>query len=288
MAAPVSGPKISLLCDNGLLPSPAMTDQPLPEVFEVPVKKDDETKPKKISLSLIIAVIALGVSIYSVSQNGNDAVSSSNSEVTGNNDLYSAPANLSDMIAKVEQSLVDIMCGDSGGTGFALDGDVSEGYASVIVTNHHVIEKCLSEGIEPTVAIGPDYEEETDAKIYSFDEDNDLALIEIKTKIPSLPEATEFAKRGWWSMAIGNPYDSGFEVTLYNNVTFGNITNVVDEFFNYTTATINKGNSGGPLVNSRGELIGINTWASSGTEDGVWNIAVDSDALCEKLYDCGE
>jgi len=35
-------------------------------------------------------------------------------------------------------------------------------------------------------------------------------------------------------------------------------------------------------------LIGINTWASSGTEDGVWNIAVDADALCEKLYECEE
>lgn len=265
-----------------------MTDQPLPEIFEAPTKKDDETKPKKFSLSLVIAILALGLSIYSVSQNGNDSVSNTTSEAIGNNDLYSAPANLPDMIAKVEQSLVDITCGDSGGTGFALDGEVSEGYASVIVTNHHVIEKCLDAGIEPTVAIGPDYEEETDAKIYSFDEDNDLALIEITTKIPSLPEATEFAKRGWWSMAIGNPYDQVFENVLYNNVTFGNITNVVDDFYNYTTATINSGNSGGPLVNSRGELIGINTWALSGLENGVWNIAVDSDALCEKLYDCGE
>jgi len=265
-----------------------MTDQPLPEVFETPVKQNIENKPKKISLSLIVAFIALGISIYSVSQNGNEVVSNQNSEATASNDLYAAPANLPDMIAQVEQSLVDITCGDSGGTGFALDGDVSEGFASVIVTNHHVIEKCLDAGIEPTVAIGPDYAEETDAKIYSFDEENDLALIEITTKIPSLPEATEFAKRGWWSMAIGNPYDQTFENILYNNVTFGNITNVVDDFYNYTSATINSGNSGGPLVNSRGELIGINTWAMSGLENGVWNIAVDSDALCEKLYDCGE
>jgi S1-C subfamily serine protease len=266
-----------------------MTDQPLPEVFEVPAKQENETKPKKISLTLIVAVLALGLSVYAISQTSNStksetALATANSE----SDLYYAPADLPAVIAQVEKSLVDISCGKSGGTGFAIDGNVSEGFASVIVSNYHVIEDCLNAGIEPTVAIGPDYEVETEAKIYDYDEDNDLAIIEITIEIPTLPEAAEFAKRGWWSMAIGNPYDSDIETTLYNNVTFGNITNVIDDLYNYTTATLNRGNSGGPLVNSRGELIGINTWASSGLENGVWNIAVDSDALCEKLYDCGE
>ena len=286
---PVSGFQISQLCDYHLLLSPAMTDQPLPEVFEVPAKQENETKPKKVSLTLIVAVLALGLSVYAISQTSNSTNSEATSvTATSENDLYYAPSDLPGIIAQVEKSIVSIVCENSSGTGFALDGEPSEGFASVIVTNHHVIEACLDAGIEPTVAIGPDYEVETEAKIYSFDEDNDLAIIEVTTEIPFLPEATEFAKRGWWSMAIGNPYDSDIETTLYNNVTFGNITNVIDDLYNYTTATLNRGNSGGPLVNSRGELIGINTWASSGLENGVWNIAVDSDALCEKLYDCGE
>ena len=90
-------------------------------------------------------------------------------------------------------------------------------------------------------------------------------------------------------MAIGNPLDTDFEETtvLYNSTTFGHISYVLNEEWNYTSATINGGNSGGPLVNSRGELIGINTLAGASTEYGVWNIAVDSQILCEKIYtDC--
>jgi S1-C subfamily serine protease len=266
-----------------------MTDQPLPEVFEVPTTRPKNPKKPRVSFSLIIAVIALAISIASISASSEESqVNSASTSPAGENDLFYPPADLPSLIAQVEKSIVDITCGDSGGTGFAYSSDASEGYATVIVTNHHVIDECLEIGIEPSVYLSPEYSEETEAFIYSHDEDSDLALIDVKANIQPIPSAEYFAKRGWWSMAIGNPYDSGFDVMLYNNVTFGNITNVVDDFYNYTTATINKGNSGGPLVNSRGELIGINTWASSGTEDGVWNIAVDSDALCEKLYDCGE
>jgi|688.fasta_scaffold532883_1 serine protease Do len=266
-----------------------MTNHDQPEAIEVPHSTEAATRVNRISLSLVFSILALGISIYSISRSEETgAFDSTSANAMTENDLYYAPSDLPSVIAKVEKSLVDITCGESGGTGFSIEGEVSEGFASAIVTNFHVIEACLDGGIEPTVAIGPDYEEETEAKIYSFDEDNDLAIIEVTTKIPAISESNEFAKRGWWSMAIGNPYDQVFENVLYNNVTFGNITNVIDNFYNYTTATINSGNSGGPLVNSRGELIGINTWALSGLENGVWNIAVDSDALCEKLYVCGE
>ena len=265
-----------------------MSDQHLTENLESPVSPIGETKKKQFNISLLLAVIALGVSVYSITRLNSDSSSNSASQSAVEQSLFSPPIDLAAMIENSEKSIVDISCVESGGTGFAFSDDASPGFSTVIVTNFHVIEDCLNNGIEPSVLIGPDYSQESEGKIYSYDEDNDLALIEITPVIPVIPESDRFAKRGWWAMAIGNPYNELADVTLYNNVTFGNITNVIDDFYNYTTATVNKGNSGGPLLNSRGELIGINTWATSGSENGVWNIAVDSDALCETLFECQE
>ena len=201
--------------------------------------------------------------------------------------LFGPPRDLPGLIERIERSVVDITCDESGGTGFAYDDQgTTDGYSTIVVTNYHVIDECVTKGLEPTVRFGSDHKSTTRARINDFDPDNDLALIEIKESLPLIEESPTFAQRGWWTMAIGNPYDPLNEAVLINNTTFGYISNVLDNTYNYTTATINHGNSGGPLINSRGQLIGINTWASSGTEDGTWNIAVDSDVLCDLLYKC--
>ena len=204
--------------------------------------------------------------------------------------LFKTPDDLDALIKKVGASVVDIYCesgGGSGGTGFAYDDEpVTAGYSTTIVTNNHVIEDCWASDSEVIVYIGDTYETEVKGIITGVDEENDLALIEIREVLPLIESAEDFAKPGWWSMAIGNPYDEDIEEVLERYVSIGYIGFVLEGYYNYTSATLNRGNSGGPLVNSRGELIGINTFATSGLDYGVWNIAVDSDVLCEKLYDC--
>jgi S1-C subfamily serine protease len=203
--------------------------------------------------------------------------------------LFEQPKNLGEFISRIGKSVVDIYCDydSSAGTGFSYDIETTlENFSTALITNYHVIEACWSAERKVEVRMGPDYQKVVSGVITAVDSDNDLAIVEIDPFIQPLSEATEFAKPGWWSMAIGNPYDSVFELTLNRFVSTGVIGAVYENYFNYTTSIINRGNSGGPLVNSLGQLIGINSFGSSGEADGIWNIAVDSAVLCENLIDC--
>ena len=268
----------------------------------VPSEPTSPKRPKKpaVLIVLVIALVALIASQVVMIQRIARLEQKADSESTvltsgveaksGESSLFEAPDDLDALIKKVGESVVDIYCesGDgSGGTGFAYDDEpVTAGYLTTLVTNHHVIELCWDSETEVVVYIGDEYETEVKGIIVGVDEENDLALIEIKEKLPLILSAEDFAKPGWWSMAIGNPVDEDLDEVLDRYVSIGYIGSVLDGYFNYTSATLNRGNSGGPLVNSRGELIGINTFATSGLDNGVWNIAVDSDILCEKLYNC--
>jgi len=242
---------------------------------------------------LLLGVIILGIGLQSVrsrlaSLETSSAGSPSNSSSTIDNfDLFAPPADLPELIERVARSIVDITCADGGGTGFAMNIETDlPGATTVLVTNHHVIERCWDRKETVRVRYGEVMELETQGTIVSVDEENDLALIEIEPSLPFLPESEDYAVRGWWTMAMGNPLEPDLNVTLERYVTFGHIGYVYDEYYNFTSATLNRGNSGGPLVNSRGELIGINTLGSSGSEYGTWNIAVDSAVLCEQLLEC--
>lgn len=203
--------------------------------------------------------------------------------------LFAPPIDLRALIEDVGKSLADIYCevDGSGGTAFAIDADpVVSGYKTVLVTNHHVIEACWNNELEVSVRIGADFQTQTLGTITGVDEENDLAVVEIRLVVPPIAETDSYAEAGWWSMAMGNPYDRSRDVILDRYVTVGYIGKVYENTYNYTSAQINPGNSGGPLVNSRGELIGINTFGTVTQERGIWNIAVDSGLLCDKIFRC--
>jgi serine protease Do len=269
---------------------------PVTSVFQGQVPKNSS---KLALLAMVISLVALSLAGFAVSRNQNNASGGELASIVAPSvdngdsldaDLFLPPKDVPGLIAAVEKSVVAIKC-NGYGTGFAYEGDAeTSGFSTVIITNFHVIEDCIDSDEKIVVITGASQEGRPQVKLMYWDEENDLALLEIDEALPRLADAENFAKRGWWTMAIGNPVDSDFDEyqVLYNSTTFGNISFVLGKYWNYTSATINGGNSGGPLVNSRGELIGINSIAGASTEGGVWNIAIDSDVLCEQIYDCGD
>ena len=148
------------------------------------------------------------------------------------------------------------------GSGFVID---SEG---IIVTNNHVIE-----GAEEIVANFNDGTKLKVIKVIGRDKKTDLAILRVKPKKPLVSVSFGDSSKmrvGDWVMAIGNPFGLGGTVTVgiisakKRDINSG----PYDEFLQ-TDAAINRGNSGGPLFNMDGEVIGINTAIISPTGGSI-------------------
>lgn len=222
-----------------------------------------------------------------------------------------APASFADLTAQLQPAVVNIsvrqkiavdnplantpfgaMMGPGGqsrlaqavGSGFVVSAD---GY---VVTNNHVISldrKGAADEVQVRFADGVEYP----ARIVGRDVDSDLAVLKIDAKGP-LPfvqfgESSK-ARAGDWVIAIGNPFGLGGSVTsgIISSVNRNTGTGAYDHYIQ-TDASINSGNSGGPMFDMRGKVIGINNWivAPSGGNIGI-GFAIPSDIakpIVEKL-----
>jgi Do/DeqQ family serine protease len=158
-----------------------------------------------------------------------------------------------------------------------------------IVTNNHVIDNATN--IEITLNNQKKYK----AELIGTDPENDIALLKIEAdeKLPYIPFAnSDSIKIGEWVLAVGNPYN------LTSTVTAGIVSakgrdlkgngNITDSFIQ-TDAAVNPGNSGGALVNTRGELVGINTAITSKTGSFIgYSFAVPSNIAKKVIEDLME
>ena len=147
------------------------------------------------------------------------------------------------------------------GSGFIIDS------SGLVVTNNHVI----AEADEISVRLSDGTRLE--AVLVGRDAKTDLALLKVepKSKLPALKWGnSEKSRVGDWVLAIGNPFGLGGSVTAGIISARGRDINSgpYDDFFQ-TDAAINRGNSGGPLFNMKGEVIGINTAIYSPTGGSV-------------------
>jgi len=157
----------------------------------------------------------------------------------------------------------------------------TDGY---ILTNNHVVG---SADAKVTVTLSDD--RELPATVVGVDQWTDIALLKIEANgLPVAPWGNSSTIRvAEWVLAIGNPFQLDQTVTLgiISAVRRANLGITTYEDFIQTDAAINEGNSGGALINGRGELIGINTaiFTQSGGDQGV-GFAVPSN-LARRVMD---
>ena len=170
------------------------------------------------------------------------------------------------------------------GSGFIYD---SEGY---ILTNHHVVED--ADEIIIRMADRHEYE----AEIIGSDEASDIAVLKINADedLPYLKLGeSESVKAGQWVAAIGSPFNFEQSVTA-GIVSAKGRSNRAQQYvpFIQTDVAINRGNSGGPLLNMEGEVIGINSWilSSSGGYIGLsFSIPIEvAISTAKQLRDTGK
>lgn len=199
---------------------------------------------------------------------------------------------VTDVVAKRTKSVV-VIRGDRGiGSGFVVSGD------GIVVTNKHVVKEFAS-----SLQVEMQRRDSSDkivlkANVIALDSDADLALIKlppappgiaVNGKYPVTPIRTTQVKAGEKVMAIGSP---GLEtkvriVVLDYTVTRG-VVSMPERILNkmkliQTTAIVNPGNSGGPLLDEQGDLVGVVTLKSYAAEDIGYALPVETlNALLER------
>lgn len=161
-----------------------------------------------------------------------------------------------------------------------------------IVTNNHVVDR--AEEILVSLNSGEDYK----AEVIGTDPTTDIALLKIVDEVSDLPylsfSNSDNIKVGEWVLAVGNPFNLTSTVTAgivsakARNIGIINERAAIESFIQ-TDAAVNPGNSGGALVNTRGELVGINSAISThtGSFEG-YSFAVPSNLASKVVRDLKE
>ncbi len=159
----------------------------------------------------------------------------------------------------------------------------SDGY---VVTNYHVIKESTN------IKITTDEQKQFSGRMVGYDEFTDIALLKVEdNQLPYMAIGnSDSIHVGEWVLAVGNPYN------LQSSVTAGIVSakardiNVLQtqgiESFIQTDAAVNPGNSGGALINTNGELVGINTaiMSESGNSEG-FSFAIPSNLVQKVIFD---
>jgi Do/DeqQ family serine protease len=215
-----------------------------------------------------------------------------NAPTKTNSSASALPDNFVIPSAKVRPAVVNITAMKGGyrastGSGVILSSD---GY---IITNNHVVEGAS------VFNVTLNNNRELEAVLVGTDKTTDLALLKVQARnLENIDFGdSDDIKVGEWVLAVGNPFNLASTVTAGIVSAKGRNINIIEgdysiESFIQTDAVVNPGNSGGALVNTRGELVGINTaiLSETGGYEG-YSFAIPSNLVqkvIEDLKDYGQ
>jgi hypothetical protein len=158
---------------------------------------------------------------------------------------------------------------------------LSAGYKSLVVTNHHVIEDCLT---SKSVILVLNNKVSLPGTIVSWSKYDDIAGVAVKTTIPELQWVGSNPKQGWWVGVLGSPL--GVSGILTTGIISS--TNSIGSRFTFTAA-INPGNSGGPVFDSTGRVLGLATSKNLISTDSIaegFGNAQGTPLLCSVIVSC--
>ena len=205
---------------------------------------------------------------------------------TAANSYSESPQDLSKLSEDLLPSVVTVQCDGGSGTGWSADVAMSTdllsaGYKSLVLTNHHVIENCLT---NKSVTVVLNSKVSLPGTIVSWGKYDDIAGVAVKTTIPALQWVGSNPKQGWWVGVLGSPL--GVSGILTTGIISS--TNSMRSTFTFTAA-INPGNSGGPVFDSTGRVLGLasskNLISTDLLAEGFGN-AQGTPLLCSIIVSC--
>lgn len=202
------------------------------------------------------------------------------------------PADLAGLSKQLTKAVVTVFCnsGNDLGSGWAANVTLTPamkaaGYHSYVITNLHVVAACTN---DPEIQMRLSNGDTITGKVWAWsDKDHDVAGILTKTTLPTLAWRGKIPAQGWWVGVIGSPLGQPglLSTGIISSVALaGGGPNNFPAYTGTTTAPINHGNSGGPVFDSGGRVLGLATAVLVDTQNiGIFN---GSPMLCDVVISC--
>ena len=202
------------------------------------------------------------------------------SEINGLRARESQPTDWPQLAARVEPSVFTISTEAGLGSGWVVRSDAS---GSDLVTNYHVVADALASGAQSVDVIQAD--RTLQGTVVRTDRTDDLAIVHVQARLAALKSAAARPGLGTAVMVVGSPLGLGGSISIGLVSGFRSIGG--SDYVQFS-APISPGNSGGPVVDSQGRVIGVASGKYVGDGVEALGFAIPDSVACAQLQVCEE